>query len=69
MEFATFFNYLGVKVTMLEFQNTYIKNPSHFFSPVEADHLENPELILFNYDLALELTGIDFNKYSFFKCV
>jgi uncharacterized protein YdiU (UPF0061 family) len=49
---------------MLEFQNTYIQNPSHFFSPVKADHLENPELILFNYDLALELTGIDFNKYS-----
>jgi len=49
---------------MFNFKNTYNKNPNHFFSAVGADHIENPELILFNYELALELTGIDFHKYT-----
>ena len=49
---------------MLKFNNTYDKNPNLFYSQVRADNLSNPQLILFNYDLAFELTGINFNKYS-----
>jgi uncharacterized protein YdiU (UPF0061 family) len=49
---------------MFDFKNTFIENPSSFYSFVKAEKLENPQLIVFNYDLAKELTGIDFNKYS-----
>lgn len=49
---------------MFNFKNTYIKNPDRFYSRVTAAEVQNPKLLAFNYDLAKELTGEDFTKYS-----
>ena len=38
------------------FQNSYTELPSIFYSNVKPDNLENPKLLLFNNDLAKELS-------------
>ena len=45
------------------FQDSYTKLPSIFYSKVNPENFSNKKLVLFNSDLAEEL-NLDFSKYA-----
>ena len=45
------------------FQDSYTKLPSIFYSKVNPENFSNKKLVLFNSDLASQL-NLDFNKYD-----
>ena len=45
------------------FQDSYTKLPSIFYSKVNPENFSNKKLVLFNSDLAMEL-DLDFSKYN-----
>ena len=45
------------------FQDSYTKLPSIFYSKVNPENFSNKKLVLFNSDLASDL-NLDFSKYD-----
>lgn len=52
---------MDTKKSIFNFDNTYVKLPKVFYSPQQPDEISNPEMILFNHELAEELDIDDSN--------